>query len=77
MKMNTDALGLLLSVVPLAMRININIVNVDTSASQRVSLSFIHYPNNYLSINIERPKEVEVPCGRRQLIPPRHKVGGG
>lgn len=35
MKMNTDAKGFLLSIVPIALRINIFIVNIDTSAQAR------------------------------------------
>lgn len=31
MKMNTDAKGFLLSIVPIALRMNIFIVNIDTS----------------------------------------------
>ena len=35
MKMETDAQGLLLSIVPLVMRMNINIVNIDSSVAAR------------------------------------------
>lgn len=39
MKMNEDAQGFLLNVVPIALRINVYIVNIDTSANARVSLN--------------------------------------
>lgn len=37
-KENEDAQGFLLNVVPIVLRINIYIVNIDTSASARVNL---------------------------------------
>jgi hypothetical protein len=40
MKMNEDALGFLLNVFPLVMRINIFIINIDTGKEARVYLFF-------------------------------------
>ena len=47
---NEDAQGFLLNIVPIVLRINIYIVNIDTSAQARVRflINFIEWRNSYL-----------------------------
>lgn len=42
MKPNRDAQGFLLNVVPLALRINVYIINIDTSQKARVSYTYLN-----------------------------------
>lgn len=54
MKMNRDAQGILLYVVPLVLRINAYIVNVDTHSEQEIRLYIEQCQSRYDSIEFKQ-----------------------